>query len=310
MRQEKENQPLQKVIILGKGAVGSTMGLYFHRALGKDFAFVMDHDRKSRYQSQPIVINDETVDFQLLDETDPPFEADLVLIATKFGQFKEAMEQAAPFVGEKTILMSALNGISSEDLLKERFKGNDVIRTIAQKMDSTYLDGQVRFTTPGELVIGMESEEQKGDYDRVLELFNRIGLPYVDSGDILYDQYKKLMANCAINQVCGAFGLTYGQAMEDPYYRNMLMEAMREVKSVANAKGIMLSEQDIAEWMDALDKLAYDSMPSLAQDLKAGRKTELELFSGTVIPLAKELGIKTPVLEDLKKRIEAKEANL
>ena len=30
MHQEKENQPLQKVIILGKGAVGSTMGLYFH----------------------------------------------------------------------------------------------------------------------------------------------------------------------------------------------------------------------------------------------------------------------------------------
>ena len=51
-------------------------------------------------------------------------------------------------------------------------------------------------------------------------------------------------------------------------------------------------------------------MPSMRQDILSKRKTELALFSGTVVPLAKQLDIKTPVLIDLAKRIEAIESVL
>lgn len=56
--------------------------------------------------------------------------------------------------------------------------------------------------------------------------------------------------------------------------------------------------------------MSSEGMPSMRQDILSKRKTELALFSGTVVPLAKQLDIKTPVLIDLAKRIEAIESVL
>jgi len=57
-----------------------------------------------------------------------------------------------------------------------------------------------------------------------------------------------------------------------------------------------------------MEPLSNEGMPSMRQDIIAHRKTELSLFSGTVVPIAKKLGIQTPVLEDLARRIRAIEA--
>ena len=47
----------------------------------------------------------------------------------------------------------------------------------------------------------------------------------------------------------------------------------------------------------------------MAQDIKAHRKTELALFSGTIVPMAQELGIQTPVLSDLMNKIQRLESD-
>ena len=47
----------------------------------------------------------------------------------------------------------------------------------------------------------------------------------------------------------------------------------------------------------------------MAQDIKAHRKTELALFSGTIVPMGKELGISTPVLSDLMNKIQTLECD-
>ena len=48
-----------------------------------------------------------------------------------------------------------------------------------------------------------------------------------------------------------------------------------------------------------MDTFDYEGMPSMRQDVLAHRKTELGLFSGTVIPIAHQYGIKVPHLEEL-----------
>lgn len=80
--------------------------------------------------------------------------------------------------------------------------------------------------------------------------------------------------------------------------------AMKEVQKVAKAKGIDLKDQDIEAWIDLVNSLRPDGMPSMAQDVQAKRKTELALFSGTIVPLAKKEGIEVPVLENLMKEIQ------
>ncbi len=50
-------------------------------------------------------------------------------------------------------------------------------------------------------------------------------------------------------------------------------------------------------WLNIIDTLEPDGSPSMAQDVKAGRKTEVELFAGTIVDLAKKHKISVPMNE-------------
>lgn len=295
-----EGNPIEKVLISGRGSVGITEGVILNRALGpENFAFAADSERVKRYRSQELLVNGEPVEFQYSDSADSFGKADLILIASKYGALEQVMDEIAPYIKEDTVILSLINGIVSEDDLRKRFPETQVIRAIAQKMDSVYSQTRMDHTQTGEIVFGADRPGQQEDVNRVKELFDRAELPYVLSEDIVRDQWSKLMLNCGINEVCAARDATYGQVMDTPVLYEELMGAMDEVRKTANAMGIDLSAKDEEDWADAIRKLGYDSMPSMYQDVKAGRVTELPLFAGTIIPLAESLNIEVPVLRNL-----------
>ncbi len=82
-----------------------------------------------------------------------------------------------------------------------------------------------------------------------------------------------------------------------------MIGAMEEVLKVANAEGIPLNEEDITYWINIIDGLNPDSMPSMAQDIKAKRYSEVALFSGTIIKLAAKNHIDVPVNQSFYNRI-------
>ena len=89
--------------------------------------------------------------------------------------------------------------------------------------------------------------------------------------------------------------------------RDTMIGAMREVVAVANAEGVPLSEQDVTTWVDIIDHLPSDGEPSMRQDGKNRRKSEVELFSGTIRRLAAEHGIPVPVNDWLYEQVQEME---
>ena len=87
-----------------------------------------------------------------------------------------------------------------------------------------------------------------------------------------------------------------------------MLGAMREVVLVANAEGIPLSEQDVENWTAILDSFPPDGETSMRQDSKAHRKSEVELFAGTVRRLAAKHGIAVPVNDWIYERVKEMEA--
>ena len=70
---------------------------------------------------------------------------------------------------------------------------------------------------------------------------------------------------------------------------------MGEVVTVANAEGIPLSQADIDHWTGIIDTFPADGETSMRQDGKARRKSEVELFAGTINRLGEKHGVPTPV---------------
>lgn len=301
---------IQNVCICGRGAVGLTFGELFQQYLGADhFAFIVDQERKIRYQKQIVTINDQPTKFRYIcpeSQEDRAFQADLVIFACKSYSLDQAMQQAKPFLHEKTILMSAINGMASEDRLEKQFPLLEVIHTIAQNMDTRYdpANQNAKLTTRGELVFGAVDEKREASANLVQDVFERCHIPYKRSQCILFDQANKLMFNCGINQVCAAYQVTYGRVAQTEKYNRIFRMAMEEARVVLNRKGHALTREMLNAWADRVATFDPDSMPSMAQDVQFKRPVELDLFAGTIIPWAKQCGVCVPIMEDLKARIE------
>jgi len=85
--------------------------------------------------------------------------------------------------------------------------------------------------------------------------------------------------------------------------------AMREARAVACAEGVPLTEEDIALVWKTVDTLSDHGQTSMLQDVQAGRKTEVELFSEHLLDLAQRHGIEVPVNRSLHAAIRAIETS-
>ena len=80
--------------------------------------------------------------------------AGLLFVSVKNGQLAEAMEQASAFVGPETVIISPLNGVTSERKLAERFGAEKVVYSYAIKLDATRRGSETVCGNEGWVVFG------------------------------------------------------------------------------------------------------------------------------------------------------------
>lgn len=282
--------------IVGLGALGVMYADFFTRKLGKENVRILaDKERIERYKKSQITFNGEVCDFQYCDAAAETRPSELMLFAVKYGALETAMEENAHLVLEHTILLSVLNGIRSEEDLGRRFGREKVVHCIAQKM-AAMKEGNAAFcTNRGELAIGVLDGGREENLTAVKDFFDRTGFACSCPADMRHAMWGKLLCNVGVNQTVSLFEGTYRSVQQEGEAREMMKAAMRETILVANAEGVDLSEKDMDDWIAVIDGLTPDGEPSMRQDSKAGRKTEVVLFAGTICELGRRHGIVTPV---------------
>ena len=300
---------IERIAIVGMGALGVLYGDFLTQRLGRErVGFVVNAERRERYGRMEISANGHRCDFRLIDANETGDPADLVIFAVKATALQQAMEDAAGQIGPDTVLLSVLNGITSERLLEQRFGGKNVVYCVAQGMDAVKLGGALTYTVMGQLCIGVPSEEKLPALDAVCALFDRIGMPYSREADILHRLWGKFMLNVGVNQVVMVFEGNYGTIQAPGKPREMMIAAMREVLELSKYEGVKLTEDDLNFYVELMNTMSPQGMPSMRQDGLAHRRSEVELFSGTVCRLAKKHGLSVPVNEWLYARVKEMEA--
>lgn len=287
---------IQTIDIVGLGALGVMYADFFTKKLGKENVRVLaDHDRIARYREETITFNGEKCDFNYRDAAQESRTSQLILFAVKYGALEAAMEEVSHLVGQDTILISALNGIRSEDDLSAKFGSEKVVHCIAQKMDALKEGNIATCANKGELALGVLNGGKEENLTAVKTFFDETGFAYSCPEDMRHAMWGKLLCNVGVNQTISLCKGTYRSVQQEGKEREMMKAAMRETILVANAEGVDLSEKDLNDWVAIIDTLNPDGEPSMRQDSKAGRKTEVVLFAGTICELGKKHGIATPV---------------
>ena len=299
---------INKVSIIGMGALGLMYADIVQKHLGSTAVqFVMDEKRLLRNKNTEYKINGIPVKFNMVLPENAG-NADFILVAVKFNALNDAVEMMKKITGPETVIISVLNGIVSEEILASHFGKEKIVYSVAQGMDSMKFGSDVHFTKEGELRIGVANGGLEENLRAVESFFDRSGIKYTEEKDIICRMWNKFMLNVGINQTCMAYGACYSKVLNTKELKDVFTGAMREVKLIAEKKGINLTENDIEKWIDIISTFAPDGTPSMGQDRIARRKSEVELFSGTVIRLAKELNVPVPVNEMLYDKIAEIEA--
>jgi len=298
---------MKKVALIGLGAMGVLYSDLLQKAIPDNFFVIADQDRIARYEREGVYCNGQRCTFSYRSRT-KAVPVDLLIVGVKFGGLQAAMQEAAPFVRKGTVIISLLNGISSEQLLQQAFPQAHVLYCIAQGMDAVKAGNQASYFNSGTLVLGEADGSKSGALLAVGQLFDTVGISYDYSDSIIRKLWSKLMLNTGINQVVMVYKGTYATVQQSGEAREKMIGAMREVMQVANAEGVDLNEADVQDWLRIVDRLNPQSMPSMRQDGIAKRYSEVELFSGTVLPLAQKHCIDAPVCTELYQRIKEIEA--
>lgn len=302
---------IKTVSIIGLGALGILFGHHLSKKMPKaHLRIIADESRVKRYQAEKVYCNGEVCDFNYMTPEEPCEPADLILFTVKFEGLKEAVKAVENHVGEHTVILSALNGITSEEVIAKVYGQDKLLYCVAQGMDAVKVGNHLTYENMGMLCFGdrepgMISEKAKS----VAGFFDQTELPYEIDTDMYKKLWSKFMLNVGVNQTVAIYHSNYGEIHREGKARDTMIAAMREVIMLAEKEGIMLTEDDVVYWLNVLDQLSPNGKPSMAQDVEAKRYSEVELFAGTVLALGKKQGVATPVnqmLYDEMKQIESR----
>lgn len=297
---------INHITIVGMGALGILYGDFFTKKLGKDAVnFVADEDRINRYKRDIITCNGKPCDFTFVNAKEKMKPADLLIFAVKATALGTAIKTARNKVGENTIILSVLNGITSEEIIGKQFGMEKIIYCVAQGMDAVKIGNEFTCEHLGQLCIGIKEGEldKKEKLDAVVRLFEKTGMPYTVEEDIIHRLWSKFMLNVGVNQTVMIYEGTYRTVQQPGEARELMKAAMREVILLAQYEKITISEEELEQYVKLVDTLNPMGMPSMRQDGLEGRKSEVEFFAGTVQEIAKKHELDTPVNQNIYRRI-------
>lgn len=298
---------MPNITIIGMGALGILYGDIITASLGRDaVTFLADEGRIQKYRQDGVYCNGVKCHFKMCSQAEP---ADLLIFAVKGNSLNDAIKLAENAVTENTIIISLLNGISSEEILADHFRKGHIIHCIAQGMDAVKLGNKLTYTHKGELRIGTPDPALMPYVTQTAELLKSANAPYVIEEDILHRLWSKWMLNVGVNQVVMVTEGTYGTVQKPGEPRDTMLAAMEEVIELSEYAKTGVTKEDLTSYVELLDALNPDGMPSMRQDGIAHRYSEVDLFAGTVIKKAADYGLSVPVNQMLYEKVKEMEAN-
>lgn len=289
---------IKKISLIGLGAMGSFFAPRLEKAYGDGFRIIADGERKKRLETEGVTINGVNYKFPVVTPQTTDDVSDLILIGVKGYALDQAIEDIRNQVGEETLILSLLNGVDSEEKLEAAFGAEHVLYAF-MRMSIVMKDGKADFDPYwGKIHFGEKINKEYSDRVlKVKEVFDYADIPYEIDEDMLKGIWFKYMCNIGENMTCALLGIPFGVYRHDEDANWIRRNAMREVAAIAQKKGIDIGEKEIELQEKTVKTIPYENKPSTLQDLEAGKRTEIEMFAGTVIRMGKELGISTPINE-------------
>ncbi len=284
---------IKNILLCGLGAVGTIYAEKIQKCCPENFRVLVDEARLARYKANPVIFNGTRLDFNYILPDKKNFKADLIIIATKFAGLNDAIKNIKNFVNKDTIIISLLNGVTSEDIIAAVYGKEKLLYSYFIGHSAIRCGNRITHDDVNTIVFGSDNNINENVLS-VKKFFDEAGINYKIPDDIRHSLWLKYMLNVCANQTTAILRMTFGEMIENKHFMELAVKIMKEVQAVAKAEGVNNTETMIDETLVNLSKMIPDGKTSMLQDVEAGRKTEVDMFAGTMIQFGKKHGIPTP----------------
>jgi 2-dehydropantoate 2-reductase len=222
-------------------------------------------------------------------------QADIILLCVKSHDIKDCLRFCNPLFGPDSLLIFMQNGVAHLDVQSLTGPATPAYGTTTE--GATLLGpGRVLHAGRGLTQLGFLSpvaEHTMQRLEQVSALFNTAGLKARITGNILSRLWTKLMVNTGINGLTATLGCTNGDLLTIPGAAERMERLVEEAQRVAAAGNIDVPKDSLEITRDVCCKTA-DNISSMLQDVRSGRRTEIDAINGAIVAAGEKLGVDTP----------------
>ena len=291
-----------RIAVMAAGAVGGYFGARL-TAAGHDVAFIARGAHRDAMRRDGLKIESSLGDLHLkgLSVTDDPREVgpvDVVLFAVKLWDTETAGEQARPLLGPKTRLITLQNGVDSVERLVPLLGNEATIGGATYVVTTIARPGVIRHTgTIARIRCGRLDRRPDPGLAGYVEEMKTAKLDITFSDNMLLDLWKKFVLLSGTSGITASTRQPLGVIRDDEDMRALLYKLMHETMAVGRAAGVEFAPDFPAELDRAVAGFAPDMRASMANDLAAGNRLELDWLAGKVVALGRKYAVPTPAQE-------------
>ena len=300
-----------KCVIHGSGGVGGYYGGCLARA-GHEVFFIARGAHLDAIQKQGLSIKSAKVDFRIEtansgERCDPNFYPDLVIVAVKSWQLPEITEEIKNYCTPSTLILPLQNGADASDILADTLGTDGILGGLTKIFSKIEAPGVINHFT-GATYIGFGEYFQDPQFqnapdslsDRCRNLEKELdSTPGIDAEafvDIQKELWRKMLIFVSTSGVGAITRTPNGVFRSIPETREMLIQLIREILIVGQAKKVNIGEDDYEWAISTIDAMAPESNSSLFRDIQSNRPSELHSIHGFLVREAERLSLDVPAL--------------
>ncbi|MDF2935176.1 MAG: hypothetical protein K0Q90_549 [Paenibacillaceae bacterium] len=238
--------------------------------------------------------------------------ADWILLALKQKDISlPVIEAIRGRAGRDTRICCFQNGMGHLEKLRSVVGGDRLYAAVTTEGAMRLSDTEVWHTGMGGTRIGIAENgiSSSGQHLAMLaEVLANAGFQTAVSENIQADIWDKLIINTVVNPLTALLDIQNGQLLDHPMCLELMQHLFEEADSAAAAAGF--GRPDGLRWQRLVEvcRATAGNKSSMLQDLAAGRLTELEWLTGSLLREGKSRGLMLPYHETVYRLVKAKEA--
>ncbi len=313
-------KPIERVCIVGAGTIGSLFAGHLGTIIETSVLTRRDEHAKALNELGLRVTGKSELHANVMASTRAADlgNVDLVIIATKALAVEDSVKAFQGHFPDAHVLM-VQNGLGCEEIVK-KYGDWPIISGVTFMSGTRHTDTHVEYELDTATWMGpWAGSTARFEYVKdVADLIVRSGLKAEAYEDLLPHQWSKLIFNSAVNSIAAITDLPHVKAfarqdaLED--LGHLVHALMDEAKAIAAARGVTLADDPWEMNVRAVGQGttggdAYAHVPSMLDDIKNRRHTEIDWITGAIVREAIKARIPAPYHETLYRLVKARESS-